>query len=151
MGGAGHDISAVVTASLQASGAPWRAVAPGEWGVVVDDVGGHPLEVGVRVRDGLVAAQAWVAPPGAVDPHLLLHRNRLGTLARYAHASAGDVHVHAEAFADGLTAAQLDRLLGAVVEAAEAARAGSACRGDGPDPVVSHTDAPSGRDAAGDR
>lgn len=123
MVGPGRRIGGVVTACLQGSGGRWREVADGEWGLVLEDVGGRPLEVGLRLRDGLLAAQAWVAPAGVLDPHLLLHRNRLGTLARYAHSSAGDVHVHAEAFADGLAVAQLDRLLGALVEAAETARA----------------------------
>jgi hypothetical protein len=123
MGRSEHDVAGVVTACLQACGAPWQAVANGEWGVAIDDVGGRPLEVGVRLRDGLVAAQAWVAPPGVLDPHLLLHRNRVGVLARYAHSSAGDVHVHAEVLARGLQVSDLDRVLGAVVEAAEVARA----------------------------
>lgn len=123
MGAREGGVDGVVTACLQGSGATWRAVAAGEWGVVVDDVAGWPLDVGVRVRDGLLAVQAWAAPAEALDPHLLLHRNRLGSLARYAQSSAGDVHVQAEAFTEGLTVASLDRLLAAVVEAAEWARA----------------------------
>lgn len=126
MGAGEHGVEGVVTACLQGSGAAWRTVAAGEWGVVVDDVGGRPLEVGLRVRDGLLAVQAWTAPAHALDPHVLLHRNRLGSLARYTHASAGDVHVQAEAFVDGLTVASVDRLLGAVIEAAEWARAAAA-------------------------
>ncbi|HEU4976718.1 MAG TPA: hypothetical protein VFT50_16610 [Baekduia sp.] len=125
MGRREHEVGGVVTASLQASGARWRAVADGEWGLELDDVGGGPLHVGLRLHDGLLSVQAWAAPPGVLDAHRLLHRNRLGALARYAHSAAGDVHVHAEALAEGLTAAGLDRLLGAVVEAVEAARSAS--------------------------
>jgi hypothetical protein len=131
MGAGEHGVQGVVTACLQASGAAWRTVAAGEWGLIAPDVGGRPLEVGLRLHDGLLGVQCWVAPAGALDPHLLLHRNRLGALARYTHSSAGDVHVQAEAFLSGLTVEAVDRLLSAVVEAAEWARAAEASRTDG--------------------
>jgi hypothetical protein len=118
-----HSVSAVVTAFLQRTGATFRTVADGEWGLVLDDVGGRPLEVGLRLADGLLRAQAWVAPAGTLDPHLLLHRNRLSTLVRYAESLAGDVHVHAEVPAAALDDATLDRMLGVLVEAAAVVRA----------------------------
>jgi hypothetical protein len=106
-------VVAAVTAFLHDSGAPFRVVADGEWGVVVDGA-----EIGLRLSGGLLRAQCWAAPPGVHDPSALLHANRLGELARYAHSSAGDVHVHAEIPEAAATAASsLDRLLGAVVEA----------------------------------
>jgi hypothetical protein len=109
---------AAVTTFLHDAGAPFREVGFGEWGVDVDGV-----EIGLRLAGGLLRAQAWAAPPGVHDPHALLHANRLGTLARYAHSAAGDVHVHAEvpevATSDP---AVLDRLLVAVVERAAALR-----------------------------
>jgi hypothetical protein len=117
-----HTAVGAVTAFLHASGAAFREVAPGEWGVLLDDVGGRPLEVGIRVAGGLVRAQAWVAAAGAADPQLLLHRNRLGVLVRYATSSAGEVFVHGEVPAAGAGAEELDRLLGLLVEAAEAVR-----------------------------
>lgn len=108
-----RDLVAAVTAFLQDNDVPFRTPAEGEWGVVVDGI-----EIGLRLHSGLLRAQCWAAPAGVHDPHALLHHNRLGTLARYAHSSAGDVHVHAEipeaAIADP---AALDRLLVAVVEA----------------------------------
>jgi hypothetical protein len=120
---AGSDLVAAVTAFLRDAGAAVHAPAQGEWGVLIDDVGGRPLEVGLRLSDGLLRAQAWVAPAGALDPHLLLHRNRLGVLARYAHSAAGEVHVHAEIPAVAASdPRELDRLLGALVEAAAAVR-----------------------------
>src|SRR4051794_39273696 len=118
----GHDPSAAVNAFLQAAGARFRTVADGEWGVALDDVGGRPLEVGLRLAGGLLRAQAWVAPAGQLDDHALLHRNRLGSVVRYAHSSAGEVWVHGEIPAMAVVAPELDRLLGLLVEAAEAVR-----------------------------
>jgi hypothetical protein len=119
----GSDVVAAVTAFLRDAGGDFRAVADGEWGLLLDDVGGRPLEVGLRLSGGLLRVQAWVAPAGSLDPHRLLHRNRLGVLARYAHSAAGEVHVHAEIPAVAATdARELDRLLGAVAEAAAAIR-----------------------------
>lgn len=106
-------VVAAVTAFLQDVGVPFRAVAPGEWGLVADGA-----EIGLRLHGGLLRVQCWAAPPGAVDPHALLHANRLHPLVRYAHSAAGDVHVHAEIPAAAATDADvLDRLLGAVMEA----------------------------------
>lgn len=99
-----------------------RRVAPGEWGLTLPDVGGAPLEVGIARRRGLLRAQAWVAPPGAVEEHLLLHWNRRLELVRFAHSAAGDVHVHADLPEDA-GEELLDRALGALVDAAQAARA----------------------------
>jgi hypothetical protein len=104
---------AAVTTFLHAAGAPFREVGFGEWGLDVNGV-----EIGLRLTGGLLRAQCWAAPPGVHDPHALLHANRLGTLARYAHSGAGDVHVHAEIpEVAALDAAVLDRLLVAVLEA----------------------------------
>ncbi|WP_445150554.1 hypothetical protein [Baekduia sp. Peel2402] len=107
------DAVAAVTAFLHHSDVPFRDVADGEWGLMVDG-----CEIGLRLHSGFLRAQCWAAPAGVHDAHALLHANRLGELARYAHSAAGDVHVHAEIpeAAVGDRAA-LDRLLGAVVEA----------------------------------
>ena len=118
-----HSVAGAVNAYLQGTGARFRTVAQSEWGVVVDDVGGAPLEVGLRLADGLLRAQAWVTGAGRLDPHLLLHRNRLSVLVRYAESLSGDVHVHAELPDVAVDAAQLDRMLGLLVEAATVVRA----------------------------
>ena len=57
-----------------------RRLAHGEWGISVpaETLGGHPLDVGLRIADGLLRAQA-LALPGAgelVDPWMLLWWNR---------------------------------------------------------------------------
>jgi hypothetical protein len=116
-------VSDAVNDVLQASGRPVSRPAEGEWGMVLDDVGGWPLDVGLRVRDGLLAIQAQACRPDRLDAHLLLHRNRLGDLVRYAHAADGTVHVHAEIpLSAAADAATVDRVLGLVIEAAGWAR-----------------------------
>jgi hypothetical protein len=90
-----------------------RRLAAGEWGLEVDGV-----EIGMRVVRGLLRAQAWAAPAGGAEE--LLHRNRTLELARYATTRSGEVWVVADA---PLTAdVPVDRLLGSVVEAVQAAR-----------------------------
>jgi hypothetical protein len=128
MDGPGGNAAEAVTVFLRGAAIAHRSVAEGEWGVVLEDVGGCRLEVGLRLAGGLLRAQAWVAPAETLDPHMLLHRNRLGTLARYAHSAAGEVHVHAELPESAVDPATLDRLLVALVDAAEAARSGMASR-----------------------
>lgn len=92
-----------------------RRLADGEWGVVVDG-----FEIGLRVARGLLRAQAWAAPAGAHDPADLLHRNRSLDLVRYASTKAGEVWVVGDVPARD--DAPVDRLLGALAEAASALR-----------------------------
>lgn len=115
----------LVTAFLQEARLPHRRVAEGEWGATLETASGPPLEVGLRAAGGLLAAQAWVLPPGRADDHVLLHRHRRTPLVRYAHSAAGDVHVQGELPLEGLTAAALDRLLAGLLDAAELARGGA--------------------------
>jgi hypothetical protein len=110
---ASSDVVAAVTAFLHEAGVGFREVAFGEWGLDLDGV-----EIGLRLAGGLLRAQCWAAPADAVDPHALLHANRLGELARYSHSSAGEVWVQAELpEAAAVDRSALDRLLVAVVEA----------------------------------
>jgi hypothetical protein len=118
----GCAVEQAVTAYLQDASPAFRQVARGEWGLGVDDVGGRALDIGLRLSDGLLRVQAWVAPPGKLDPNLLLHRNRLAVVVRYAQSSAGDIHVHGELPHAAVCPAELDRLLGWLIEAAEVAR-----------------------------
>ena len=97
-----------------------RRLAAGEWGLRLE-AGGTPLEVGLRVAGGLLRAQAWVAPAGRCGLAVLLHRNRSLALVRYATTRAGDVWVVGDVPATG--DAPVDRLLGALVEAAAVVRA----------------------------
>ena len=98
-----------------------RRLAEGEWGLTVADE--HPLDIGIRVADGLVRVQAFALPaadaPADAD---VLHWNRSTRVVRFARTRLGDVWVQAEVFVDGADAA-LDRVLGLVVEAARWARA----------------------------
>src|SRR5947207_9998382 len=105
------------------SGAGGRSLAHGEWGLTVPDVGGWPLDVGVRLRRGALRAQAFVAGAGAVDEHELLVRNRGLLLVRFAHTRSGDVWLVGELMEDHVDGASVDRLLGLVVQAAADVRA----------------------------
>ena len=79
--------------------------------------------MGVALRDGLLAAQAEVLPPGRADPHALLHRNRRLRLVRFAHTGAGAVWVQGELPLRAVTAEEVDRLLGLLAQAAADVRA----------------------------
>ena len=103
-----------------------RRLAHGEWGLTVpgEELEGEPLDVGLRIADGLLRAQA-VALHGAgddVDPWLLLWWNRQTRLVRFGCTRSRDVWVHADVPAAGLDERGVDRLLGLVVEAALTAR-----------------------------
>lgn len=102
-----------------------RRLAHGEWGITVpaEELDGEPLDVGLRLADGLLRAQA-VALHGAgdLDPWLLLWWNRQTRLVRFGCTRSKDIWVHADVPATGLDARGVDRLLGLVVEGALAAR-----------------------------
>ena len=100
-----------------------RRLARGEWGLRVDDVGGWPLDVGVRLRRGVLRAQAFVAGSGSLDEHELLVRNRGLLLVRFAHTGSGDVWLVGELMEEHVSEASVDRLLGLVVQAAADVRA----------------------------
>ena len=98
-----------------------RRVAHSEWGVTLDEErgGGWPLDVGLRLADGLLRVQAVASPyHDGLDLGQVLHWNRQTRMARFACARSGDIWVHADLPAEAVTAEQLDRLLGLVVEAA---------------------------------
>ena len=103
-----------------------RRLAQGEWGLTVpgEELDGEPLDVGLRIAEGLLRAQA-VALHGAggdVDPWLLLWWNRQTRLVRFGCTRSRDVWVHADVPAAGLDERGVDRLLGLIVEAALTAR-----------------------------
>ncbi len=107
--------------ALAESGANWRSVAPGEWGLVAP-AGGRDLHIGLALRGGLLAAQAEVTPPGRASEHALLRRNRTLRLVRFAHTAAGAVYVQGEIPEAAVTPAEVDRLLGLLVAAADELR-----------------------------
>lgn len=113
-----------VLQALRELDAEHRCPAPGEWGLSLPDVGGHPLHVGLREDGDLLRVQAEACPAAwAPDPHWLLHRNRLGVLVRFTHSGGGDVWVQAEVPLRGLDAGIVERVLALVVQAAQDARA----------------------------
>jgi len=117
-------IASAVERALAESGAPWRRVAEAEWGLEAE-AGGAALHVGVALRDGLLCAQAEVLPPGAADEHALLHRNRVLRLVRFSHTRAGAVWIQGEVPPAAVTVAEVDRLLGLLVDAADEVRRGA--------------------------
>jgi hypothetical protein len=110
-----------VEGALRESGATWRRVARGEWGLTVP-AGAWDLEIGLVLRGGMLAAQAEVAGPGRISEHALLRRNRGLRIVRFAHTAAGAVYVQGEIPEAAVTPAEVDRLLGLLVAAAEEVR-----------------------------
>ena len=102
-----------------------RRLAHGEWGITIpsESAGGDPLDVGLRIADGLLRAQA-VALHGAheLDPWMLLWWNRQTRLVRFGCSRSRDIWVQADLPAPGLDERSVDRLLGLVAEAALAVR-----------------------------
>jgi hypothetical protein len=99
-----------------------RRLAAGEWGLTVADE--HPLDVGIRVVEGLVRVQAFALrsadAPASED---VLHWNRATRIVRFSRTRDGDVWVQADLPVGAVDSAEMDRLLGLVVEAARSARA----------------------------
>jgi len=111
---------AIDAVSRYLEGVGARRLADGEWGLTVAD--DYPLDIGIRVVDGLVRVQAFAVPAAdAPDDSDVLHWNRAARVVRFARTRSGDVWVQADVF---LSAADsLDAVLGLVVEAARSARA----------------------------
>ena len=102
-----------------------RRVASGEWGLTVpgEAAGGWPLEVGLRISDGMLRAQAPAANfDEALDPWMLLWWNRQTRYVRFACTRAREIWVHADLPTAAVDERTLDRLLGLVVEGALAVR-----------------------------
>ncbi|HEU0023917.1 MAG TPA: YbjN domain-containing protein [Thermoleophilaceae bacterium] len=102
-----------------------RRLAHGEWGITVpaETLAGGQLDVGLRIADSLLRAQA-MALPGAdeLDPWMLLWWNRQTRLVRFACTRSRDLWVHADVPVSAVDERAVDRLLGLIVEAVVAAR-----------------------------
>jgi len=102
-----------------------RRLAHAEWGITIpgDNVGGDPIEAGLRIADGLLRVQA-IALHGAhdVDPWMLLWWNRQTRLVRFGCTRSRDLWVHADIPVSDADERGIDRLLGLVTEAVVAAR-----------------------------
>jgi putative sensory transduction regulator len=102
-----------------------RRLADTEWGVTVpaESGGGWPLNVGLRISDGLLRAMAVALPDAAdLDPWMLLWWNRQTRLVRFGCTKDRDVWVHGDLPVSAVDERGLDRLLGLVVEGAVAVR-----------------------------
>jgi Putative bacterial sensory transduction regulator len=98
-----------------------RRLAEGEWGLTVpaDQAGGWPLELGLRIADGMLRAQApAVEFDEAIDPWMLLWWNRQTRYVRFACTRSREIWVHGDIPASAVDERSLDRLLGLVVEGA---------------------------------
>jgi hypothetical protein len=116
----------VITDYVDALPGDTRRVAHGEWGVTLDAerAGGWPLDVGLRLGDGLLRVQAFaLAHRDDLDFGQILHWNRQTRIARFACTRSGDIWVQADMPAETVSAELLDRLLGLVVEGALNVRA----------------------------
>jgi hypothetical protein len=112
---------ATVHAFLETLDADTRRVSEDEWGLSLE-AGGWPLHIGLAFRDGVLRVQCEVAGAGVLEPHLLLHLNRGTRFARFTETQAGVVWAEADLPPSSLDPATLDRVLGTVVELAQAAR-----------------------------
>jgi hypothetical protein len=102
-----------------------RRLAHGEWGITIapELAAGWPLDVGVRIDEGLLRIQAFALPADeAINPWNFLHWNRGTRYIRFACTRAGDIWVHADLPVGGVDERMLDRALGLVVEGAVLAR-----------------------------
>ena len=119
----------VVDAYVSSLPGETRRLGHGEWGITLpaSQGGGRPLDVGVRVADGLLRVQAFaLAADDAINPWNFLHWNRGTRLVRFSCTRAGDIWVQAELPVSAVDEREVDRLLGLVVEGALAARQATA-------------------------
>lgn len=102
-----------------------RRLSLGEWGITLapEQGAGWPLDISVRVDDGMVRAQAYASPATErIDPWLLLQWNRQTRYVRMTSTRSRDIWVHGDLPVQGLDERAVDRLLGLVVEGVLAVR-----------------------------
>jgi len=115
----------VIDGYIQALPGERRRIAHGEWGftLTAEQAGGWPLDVGLRVADGLLTVKAHaLTDPEHVDPWMLLWWNRSTRMVRFSATQAQEVWVHGDLPVATVDEVSLDRLLGLVVEGAVAVR-----------------------------
>jgi Putative bacterial sensory transduction regulator len=116
------DIVDAYVAALPGDG---RRVAESEWGITVpgEAAGGEPLDVGLRIADGLLTAKAAALGPAPdLDPWMLLWWNRQTRQVRFGCTRSREIWVHADLPVPAVDERSLDRLLGLVAEGAIAVR-----------------------------
>ena len=115
----------VVDAYIQALPGERRRIAHAEWGLTLhaDHAAGWPLDLGLRIADGLLTVKAHaLSDPEPIDPWMLLWWNRSTRMVRFTCTQAREIWIHGDLPVKGLDEHELDRLLGLVVEAAVAVR-----------------------------
>jgi hypothetical protein len=115
----------IVDAYVEALPGEHRRLTPTEWGISLEPeaAGGWPLDVGLRISDGLLRVQAMATPHHeGLDVWGLLHWNRQTRLIRFACSRSGDIWIHGDLPVAAVTEPMVDRLLGLVTEAAIAVR-----------------------------
>jgi hypothetical protein len=123
--------ASVVDSYVSALPGETRRLGPGEWGLTLpaEQAGGWPLDVGLRIADELLRAQAFALPASDdVNPWNFLHWNRGTRMIRFSCTRAGDIWVQADVPVSAVDERMVDRLLGLVVEGAVMARTAMAQR-----------------------
>jgi hypothetical protein len=108
-----------------------RRLGHGEWGITLpaSEAAGWPLDVGVRIADGLLRVQAFaLGADDAINPWNFLHWNRGTRIVRFSCTRGGDIWVQADLPVSAVDDREVDRLLGLVVEGAVMARTAMAQR-----------------------
>ena len=115
----------VIDAYLEALPGEARRVAHAEWGLTLpaESAGGWPLDVGLRLADGLLTVKAAALGPAEdLDPWMLMWWNRQTRFVRFGCTQSREIWVHADLAASDVDDSALDRLLGLVAEGALAVR-----------------------------
>jgi hypothetical protein len=102
-----------------------RRLGHAEWGVTVaaEQCAGWPLDMSVRIADGILRVQAFaLKADDGLNAWNFLHWNKTTRYIRFACTRAGDVWVVADLPVAAVDAREVDRVLGLVVEGAVAAR-----------------------------
>ena len=102
-----------------------RRLSHAQWGVTLpaDQAAGWPLDVGLRVEEGILRVQAFaLGADDAINPWNFLHWNRGTRYVRFGCTQSGDIWVLADLPVAAVDEREVDRLLGLVVEGAVAAR-----------------------------
>jgi hypothetical protein len=120
-------VAAVDVVNEYLSGLPGttRRLGHAEWGVSLpaEQAAGWSLDVGVRIEDGILRAQAFaLGADDSINPWNFLHWNRGTRYVRFACTQSGDIWVHGDLPVAAVDEREVDRLLGLVVEGAVAAR-----------------------------
>jgi hypothetical protein len=97
-----------------------RRLAPNEWGLTLpaESGGGWPVDMSVRIADGLLRVQALATTAEhAPDDAELLHWNRNTRIIRFGRTLEGDIWIHADLPLEAVDEQRLDQVMGLILEA----------------------------------